>query len=184
VVQVSPDLQSLRSYFAPSNWASLDASDTDLGSVGAALVPSLGVVVAIGKQGVAYVLRAGSLGGVGAELASNHVCRGAWGGTAVYGTTVFVPCSDGLYALAVTGSSLGTAWHADHPQLASPIVTAGYVWGIDAASAVLYALDPSTGSAVFSLPLGTAEHFSTPAATDGFVVAPAGARVVALAVVS
>jgi hypothetical protein len=183
VLQLSPDLQTLRSYFTPSNWAALDAGDIDLGSVGATLLPN-GFVLAIGKEGVAYLLRASSLGGIGGQVTSSRVCSGAWGGTAVSGSTVFVPCLDGLYALSVTPTSIGVAWHADRPVLGSPIVTAGAVWAIDPASATLYALDPATGSVLFSTPLGSAEHFSTPAATDGFVVAPAGKKVVAVAVVS
>jgi outer membrane protein assembly factor BamB len=182
VLQLSPDLQTVRSYFAPSNWAALDASDTDLGSVGATLVS--GFVVAIGKEGVAYLLKASSLGGIGGQVASNRACSGAWGGTAVSGSTVFAPCSDGLYALAVTPTSIGVAWHADRPVLGSPIVAAGAVWGIDQSSATLYALDPASGSVVYSVPLGSSDHFSTPAATEGFVVAPAGLKVVAIAVVS
>ncbi len=184
VVQLSPDLRSVRSFFAPSNWAALDASDTDLGSVGATLLPELGVVVAIGKQGVAYVLKAGSLGNVGGEVASRRVCSGAWGGTASSGSTVFVPCADGLYALTVTASSVAVAWANGHIGLGSPIVSAGAVWAIDPSSATLYALDPSSGGVLFSTSLGSAEHFSTPAATDGFVVAPAGQKVVAVSVVS
>jgi len=183
VLQLSPDLQTLRSYFAPSNWASLDASDTDLGSVGATLLPN-GFALAIGKEGVAYLLKASSLGGLGGQVTSSRVCSGAWGGTAVAGSTVFVPCSDGLYALAVTPTSIGVAWHADRPVVGTPIVAAGAVWAIDQSSATLYALDPITGSVVFNTPLGSSEHFSTPAATEGFVVAPAGQKVVAVAVVS
>ena len=183
VLQLSPDLQTMRSYFAPSNWASLDASDTDLGSVGATLLPN-GFALAIGKEGVAYLLKASSLGGLGGQVTSSRVCSGAWGGTAVAGSTVFVPCSDGLYALAVTPTSIGVAWHADRPVVGTPIVAAGAVWAIDQSSATLYALDPITGSVVFNTPLGSSEHFSTPAATEGFVVAPAGQKVVAVAVVS
>src|SRR5260370_13271701 len=78
VIQLSPDLQ-LRSFFAPSNWRALDASDTDLGSVGATLLPSLGVVVSIGKEGVAYLLRADQLAGVGGQIPSPPVFRGAFG---------------------------------------------------------------------------------------------------------
>ena len=122
VIQLSPDVQSVRSYFAPSNWAALNASDTDLGSVGATLLPSLKVVVAIGKQGVAYLLKAEALGGVGAQLASRQVCPGAFGGTAWSRTTVYVPCTDGLYALSVSETSIDVAWHASRPALASPII--------------------------------------------------------------
>ena len=180
VIQLSPDLHSVLSYFAPSNWVALNASDTDLGSVGATVLPSLGVVLAIGKEGVAYVLKLGSLGEVGGEVASRRVCSGSWGGTAWSRSTVFVPCADGLYALAVSSSSVEVAWHAAHPALGSPIIAAGAVWAIEPGSGTLYALDPSSGSVVYSIGLGSAQHFSTPAATDGFVVAPAGSGVVAI----
>ena len=180
VIELSPDLQTVRSYFAPSNWASLNASDTDLGSVGATVLPSLGAVVAIGKQGVAYLLKSGSLGRVGGQIASQPVCSGAWGGTAWSRSTVFVPCADGLYALSVTSTSLDVAWHAGHPVLGSPIIAAGTVWAIEPDSGTLYALDPDSGGVVYSTGLGSAQHFSTPAATDGFVVIPAGTNVVAV----
>jgi outer membrane protein assembly factor BamB len=180
VIELSADLRTVRSYFAPSNWASLNASDTDLGSVGATILPSPGVVVAIGKQGVAYVLKEGSLGGVGGQVASRPVCSGSWGGTAWSRSMVFVPCADGLYALSVSASAVDVAWHAPHPGLGSPIIAAGAVWAIEPGSGILYALDPSSGAVVYSVGLGSAQHFSTPAATEGFVVAPAGNAVVAI----
>jgi outer membrane protein assembly factor BamB len=183
VLQLSPDLTSVRSYFAPPNWAALNASDTDLGSVSAALLSS-GLVVSIGKEGVVYVLRAGALGGVGGSLASRHVCSGAWGGTSWMDSVVFVPCVDGLFALSVSSSSVSVLWRAPHPSLGSPIISAGAVWAIEPSSGTLYALDVATGAVRFSTSIGTAQHFSTPAATDGFVVAPAGRNVVALSVVS
>ena len=64
-------------------------------------------------------------------------------------------------------------------MLASPIVAAGVVWAIDP-DGTLYALDPSSGAVVYTKNLGGAQHFSTPAATEGFVVAPAGKNVVAV----
>jgi len=181
VIQLSPDLQ-LRSYFAPSNWRSLDASDTDLGSVGATLLPSLGVVLAIGKEGVAYLLRADQLGGVGGQIASRSVCAGAWGGTASSGPMVWVPCSDGLVALSVTQTTISIAWKASSPRLGSPIVAAGAVWAIEPETGHLYALDMTSGAVLYTANLGRARHFSTPAATEGFVVAPAGAEVAAYSV--
>ncbi|HKC19842.1 MAG TPA: hypothetical protein VKE27_09440, partial [Candidatus Dormibacteraeota bacterium] len=177
VIALTPDLRSVRWHFTPSNWASLNASDTDLGSVGAALLAS-GIVVAIGKEGVAYVIKSG-----GALSASAHVCSGAWGGTAWNGSTVYAPCADGLYALAVGDTSVSVAWRG-RPRMASPIWSAGAVWAIEPSSATLFALDPSNGAVRFSTSLGSAMHFSTPAATDGFVVAPAGTAVVAVSVVS
>jgi outer membrane protein assembly factor BamB len=179
VVKLSSDLH-LQSYFAPDNWASLNVSDTDLGSVGATLLPSMGLVVAIGKQGVAYLLRADALGGVGGQVASRQVCSGAWGGTAWSGSTVFVPCANGLVALSVTPTSITVGWRAAHPLMGSPIVAAGVLWAIEPDSAKLYALDLGSGAVLYSAALGSARHFSTLAATDGFVVAPAGTHVVAI----
>ncbi|HEY8863380.1 MAG TPA: PQQ-binding-like beta-propeller repeat protein [Candidatus Dormibacteraeota bacterium] len=179
VIQLSPDLRSVRSYFAPANWISLNQSDTDLGSVGATVLPALGVVVAIGKQGVAYVLKAGALGGIGGQLASKPVCSGAWGGTAWSGSTVYVPCGNGLYALSVSSGSIDVAWRARRPELGSPIIAAGAVWAIDNGG-TLFALDPSSGAVVYSVGFGSAQHFSTPAATEGFVVVPAGRSVAAV----
>lgn len=176
VIALSADLRSVRWHFAPSNWQSLNARDVDLGSVGAAVLDN-GLVVAIGKEGVAYVLSGGAL------RASLKVCSGAWGGTSWSASTVFVPCADGLYALQVGDSSITVGWRAQ-PRLASPIISAGVVWAIEPGSATLFALDASSGRVLYSLGLGSAMHFSTPAATDGFIVAPAGRNVVALAVVS
>lgn len=181
VIELAPDLQVV-SYFAPTDWQSLDSSDADLGSVGATLLPSLGVVLSIGKQGVAYLLEAGRLGGVGGQVASRSVCSGAWGGTAWLGSMVFVPCADGLVALSVTTTSIGVAWRAAPPRLSSPIVAAGAVWGIDPEAGRIYALDIRSGAVLFTANLGPARHFSTPAATEGFIVAPAGPHVVGYSV--
>ena len=180
VIELTPDLQ-VRSFFAPSDWQSLDASDTDLGSVGATLLPSIGSVVAVGKAGVAYVLKADQLGGVGGQVASRTVCAGAWGGTATSGSLVFVPCSDGLVALSVSASAISIAWKAARPRMGSPIVAAGALWAIDPDAGQLYALNLSSGAVLYAANLGSAQHFSTPAATEGYVVAPAGRQVVAYA---
>ncbi len=200
VVELSPDVSKVESYFAPANWIALNAGDIDLGSLGVTLVP--GFALAVGKDGVAYLLRAGQLGGIGGQVARLGLCRGAFGGTAVAGSVVFVPCSDGLYAVSVSGGAggaggaagaggaggaggaagvLGVAWVARHPLLGSPIVAAGAVWAIEPASATLFALDPSNGSVLYSTTLPGARHFNTPAATEGFVVVPAGRAVVAVA---
>src|SRR4029079_19327555 len=65
-------------YWAPTNWQSLDMSDTDLGGSGPLLVDVPGatpssLVVALGKDGNAYLLDRSNLGGIGAPVASSHV---------------------------------------------------------------------------------------------------------------
>jgi hypothetical protein len=57
-------------FFAPSNWAFLDNNDLDLGGSGVMLVDVPGatpssLVVALGKDGVAYLLNKANLGGFG-----------------------------------------------------------------------------------------------------------------------
>jgi outer membrane protein assembly factor BamB len=57
-------------YFAPSNWQDLDASDTDLGGVAPMVLDVPGatpsqLIVALGKNGVAYLLDRNYLGGIG-----------------------------------------------------------------------------------------------------------------------
>jgi len=180
VLQLSPQLR-VQSFFAPSNWRALDAGDVDLGSVGVAVLPSLGVLVSIGKEVVAYLLSASRLGGVGGQLAARRVCAGAWGGTAWVGSMVFLPCSDGLVALSVTSSSMSVAWKVSQVHLGSAIVAAGAVWVIDVDTSTLYALNPATGATLYRLGLGASQHFSTGAATEGYVVEPAGRKVVAIA---
>ena len=65
-------------YWAPVNWLTLDNEDKDLGSSGPLLVdvpgatPS-GLVVAIGKDGNAYLLDSNDLGGISEPVASSHV---------------------------------------------------------------------------------------------------------------
>jgi hypothetical protein len=65
-------------YWAPTNWASLDSSDADVGGCGPVLVDVPGatpsaLVVALGKDGNAYLLNRTNLGGVSAPLAQAHV---------------------------------------------------------------------------------------------------------------
>lgn len=72
---------STTDYWAPINWASLDASDTDLGGSGPILVDVPGatpsaLVVALGKDGFAYLLNRSNLGGVSVPVASASVNTG------------------------------------------------------------------------------------------------------------
>ena len=62
-------------YWAPTNWFSLDQGDTDLGGVSAMLINVPGanpsqLVLALGKDGNAYLLNRNNLGGIGQPVAS------------------------------------------------------------------------------------------------------------------
>lgn len=176
VIRLSPKLQQTDFYRA-SNSNELNQHDTDLGSVGPTLIGNDRLFV-IGKEGLGLVLSASHLGGTGGELFAKDVCGGAFGGLAYQAPFVYVPCTSGLYALPVSGTTFSTAWHAS--SSGPPIVAGGVVWSIDSGG-VLHGYAPDSGAPVASVDLGSVTHFPTPAAGGGRLFAPAGSQVVAFA---
>ncbi|HWF58680.1 MAG TPA: PQQ-binding-like beta-propeller repeat protein, partial [Candidatus Dormibacteraeota bacterium] len=190
VLKLSSSL-ALLSFFAPTNWASLNANDTDLGSVGPSLLPN-GLLFAIGKGGRGYLLNQSSLPSSsnpgGGENFSAPVCHAsssaAFGGLAVSGNVVFVPCVDGIAAVSVdSATAFHTLWYSTAGGGSAPIVAGGLVWTLTMfGGTTLYGLQPATGQPAAALPLpATTEHFATPAAGDGLVFAGAGNRLAAFA---
>ncbi|HEV3123528.1 MAG TPA: PQQ-binding-like beta-propeller repeat protein [Candidatus Dormibacteraeota bacterium] len=168
--------------WAPQNWAALNRDDVDLGSVAPALLPG-GLVFAVGKEGVGYLLRDSHLGGIGGEVFKDMACRhggpegGAFGGVAVVGSTLLVPCKDGLAALHVDSSapSFSVAWRSAS-SANSPLLAYGLIWTVvveglnghtEAWSGALVGLDPATGATRVQLHLGGIPHYPSPAAAGG-----------------
>jgi len=85
-------------YWAPTNWLSLDNSDTDLGGVSATVIDVPGatpsqLVLALGKDRNAYLLNRNNLGGITAPVIQANVS-----GTTVRGTSaVTYRTSQGTY---------------------------------------------------------------------------------------
>jgi len=178
VIRLSPDLRIL-DWFAPANWADLNSNDVDLGSMGPAFVGS-GLLFQAGKEGTGYLLRADHLGGINGQAFNAHVCESAWGGTAYAPPYVYVACSDGLVALRLSGgASFTVAWRSPGYWAEPPIVADGLVWTVARAAATLVALDPTNGEERFNQSLGSAAHFTTPAAADGRIFVAAGNTIVA-----
>lgn len=178
-LELSPSLQLLQ-YFAPSNWPQNNAADLDMSMVPALL--SDGQVVLAGKSDIVYLLDGAHLGGIGGQLASlvsgcsTHID----GGSAVVGTTVYLPCLSGTEAIQVTASppGLSLVWSSGSGG-GPPVVAAGLVWTIGQ-NGVLYGLDPSTGQVQQQASIGVpANHFPTPGIGDGLLLAPSADRVVA-----
>jgi outer membrane protein assembly factor BamB len=169
VIRLSPNLR-LIDWFAPRDWRQLSQRDADLGSLAPALLPG-SLVFAIGKGGVGYLLAADHLGGIGGELFSRRVCASAYGGTASKPPLLFVPCSDGLYALRVTGRTFSTAWRAPLESAGPPIVAGGAVWAFDTGSGTLFALDPQSGAERWRRQLGDVTRFTSAAAAGNTVYA-------------
>jgi outer membrane protein assembly factor BamB len=162
VIRLSPSLQE-ESYFAPENWVSLNSGDTDLGSVGPALLDDH-TIFQIGKDGVGYLLDANNLGGIGGEEFSAQVCSGAYGGTAFASSVLYVPCTDGVFALEMnlTSHSFSKLWNGPQYAAGPPIVSGGVVWDVAVDSGMLYALNQTTGSTIFTNHIGGVAHFVTP----------------------
>jgi outer membrane protein assembly factor BamB len=164
VIKLSPGLQNL-SYFAPSNWASLNGADTDVGSAGPALVGQ-GMIFQIGKEGVGYLLNSSNLGGIGGEIYSSKVCSSVFGGNGYARGVVFVPCSDGLAALRLSSGSFQVAWRGPGFSAGPPIVTGDVVWTLETSSGILSGFNATTGQGLYSFDVGAVTHFTTPSAGE------------------
>ena len=110
-LELSSSLQLLQ-YFAPTTWPQDNAHDLDM-SMAPALLPS-GQVLLAGKSRIAYLLNGAHLGGIGGQEASLAAAcsEDIDGGSAVVGTTVYLPCPSGPVAVRATTSpaSLTLLW--------------------------------------------------------------------------
>ena len=95
-------------YWAPTNWLSLDQSGNEIGGSGPLLVDVPGatpsrLIVALGKDGNAYLLNRDNLGGISAPVSSAHVANLIVQAAATYRT------NQGTYvAFRASGSTLAT----------------------------------------------------------------------------
>ena len=167
VLRLSPSLR-LEDGFAPTRWPQDNATDADLGSMGPLLLPG-GMVFADGKSGLGYLLHADALGGIGGQALVKVVCH-AYGGAALLGSVLFVPCSEGLRQVKVgPGIRLTLGWHALRQVNGSPVVGGHTVYSLNPHGGVLYALDISTGMVRATVAVGSTSRFATPTLSGGFV---------------
>jgi outer membrane protein assembly factor BamB len=181
ILQLSPSLKLVQ-FFAPATWAANNAGDLDM-SVAPALLPD-GQVILTGKSRIVYLLNRADLGGIGGQQAAlGSACsQDIDGGVAVQGTTVYLPCTSGIVAVRAVKSpaAVHLLWSSGTGG-GPPIVAAGLVWTIGQ-NGMLYGLDPATGAVRQQASIGTpANHFPTPSAADGLLLAPSADRVVAFA---
>jgi outer membrane protein assembly factor BamB len=156
--------------FAPASWVADNRSDLDLGSMTPALTGA-GQILQVGKRGIGYLLRAHDLGGIGGQVAKLRICP-AFGGAAVAGDTVIVPCAGGgPAAVSTRGSGLQVAWRGPSSADGSPVIGGGAVWVTDTARGVLYELSPRTGGVRYEIRLGAQlPHFASPSLSGRLVL--------------
>ncbi|HEY0870575.1 MAG TPA: PQQ-binding-like beta-propeller repeat protein, partial [Acidothermaceae bacterium] len=138
------------SFFAPATWATENARDLDLGTTGPVILPT-GQVFVAGKNGNAYLMKQGALGGIGAKVPSIAVCT-AFGGAAYNDGTIYIPCTDGVRAVHISTSAMTGSWHAS--PSGSPIVGGGAVLTVAPSAGTLFALDPASGTTKAQVNLG------------------------------
>ena len=130
---------NIADFWAPLDWLSLDGSDTDIGSSGPLLVDVAGatpsrLVVALGKDGNAYLLNRDNLGGITAPIASaresfSFIIQAAAAYRANQSTYVALRAGrDKLRAFRITATSpptIAVGWDVDRTNVGcgSPFVT-------------------------------------------------------------
>jgi hypothetical protein len=158
-------------FWAPTNWQSLDNSDTDLGGCSAILIDVPGatpsqMVLALGKDGNAYLVDRNNLGGVAAPVAQfsniDGVIRGQSSATytTAQGTYFVFRASGEIKAYKITATNPPTitfAWSATQSGQGSPWVTTtdstsnAIVWVVGAeGDNKLHGYNGDTGEVIFT----------------------------------
>jgi outer membrane protein assembly factor BamB len=166
VTELTPIGLNRVAVFAPDTWKQDNIDDLDLGS--SSPVPVNHRVVIAGKRGTVYLLKP-SLGGVGSALRTLDGCQ-AFGGAAVSGRTVLMPCKGqtSIRALTVGLHSLTWSWTA--PNLyASPVIAGQRVYVADESSGDLAVLRLSDGQLVQRIHAGSLPHFPSEVVDGGRV---------------
>jgi outer membrane protein assembly factor BamB len=158
-------------FYTPQNFAALDGSDTDISGSNPIVIDALGMkfVMALGKDGNAYLIDRTNLGGVGATLVgkmqvSTGVIDNAAAWATIGGTTYVVAngtgCPNGgasLVAIKLDMAAPGKmsiAWCANGGGRTSPIITSSdgtndaIVWIAGEGPSQIYAYDLLTGTAI------------------------------------
>jgi len=198
-------------FYAPSNWAALDAADLDLGGSGAIVFnpagpPAATLIVALGKDGKAYLLDWHALGGIGSPAA---VIRAVSNGPIATAPSVIETPAGNF--LAFTGSGLScpgaangivglrinaappdasVAWCAEMNGRGSTIITTtgngaeSIVWAAGAeGDAQLHGVAADTGVPLFTGgQLGPVTHFNAPIVAKGRIYVAGNSAVSAFTV--
>ncbi len=177
----------LRQVLTPRNQAQLNATDTDLGSSGPALLGDGRAVVA-GKDGIMRVLSlarldgsspsGGNRGRLGGELQRLQVPGGAelFSAPAVWRrggrTTVFVADESGTAAYVMRGGLLFRAWQNGNPGT-SPVMAGGLLYVYDLSAGGIEVYRPGSPTPLAKL-AGSPGHWNSPIVVDGHVIEPEG----------
>ena len=188
VLALSADGTELEDYYTPSDYADLEAGDTDLGSTAPVILPREAasrtplLILQGGKDGVLRVLDRAHLGGVGGEVSTFDLGSALFSAPAVARdraglTWVYVGTESGVTALQLTTgrdgkSALRKMWSS---KLAgtSPVVANGILF-VETDGA-LNAFDAQSGKIVWSTTEASAGgsiggvHWQSPIVVNGWI---------------
>jgi len=184
---VEPLTQS--GWFEPPDWEYLSNNDRDLGSAGSELLPG-GILFQAGKEGTGFLIDEATMSSGAAAVFSHEVCagQGSFGGDSYAESTIYIPCTNGVQALAYDESArtFTPLWQGPAGAFGSPILSGGLVWvvatgGFIGGGETLYGLDPATGAPTYTetLPSPVADHFASPSAAGGRLFVATGCSVTA-----
>jgi polyvinyl alcohol dehydrogenase (cytochrome) len=181
VADPATELTSPLGWFEPPNWKEESNHDLDLSSAAAELLPG-GLLFQAGKDGVGYLIDEATMQSGAAAVFSHPVCQehggfsGSFGGDSFANGTLYIPCENGVQALAYSESAktFTPLWQGPEDAVGPPIVSAGLVWtvatgGFTGGGNTLYGLDPTTGIPRYTetLPSPVIDHFASPSAAGG-----------------
>jgi len=160
-------------YWAPTNWQTLDSTDTDIGSCGPVLLDVTGanpssLIAVLGKDAKAYLLNRANLGGVSAPVASATESA-----TEIIGSPATYRTAQGSYvAFGASGTMLKTfrvtatnpptiaaGWSVTQDGVGSPFVTSTdgtnnmIVWSVGTCACLndqkLHGYNGDTGAVIY-----------------------------------
>jgi outer membrane protein assembly factor BamB len=188
-----PHSNRIQDFFTPANWQDLDATDRDLGGTEALALDIVSGstrahrVIAFGKDGNAYLVDRGNLGGIGGQIAVLAVSKNAIRtAPAVYQTQTATMVAftnahstqclaNSITMLNVTPNAVSFAWCAPFSGGGAPILTTTdgtadpIIWVVGAeGDNQLHAFNALTGAVVFDgtgTTMSGLHHFQTLVAT-------------------
>jgi hypothetical protein len=208
---MAPAMSSTTDFFLPMNWVALDDADQDMGGTSPILVDVAGatpskLVVSLGKDGNAYLLDRGNLGGMDATpiqklkvsssqiinaMASYHTATATYVVFKGGGSGCPQGQSGGLTTFKISAASppvMSMAWCGGTSSTGSPSVTSTDASGANTIVWVvgndnkLHGLDGDTGKSVYdgSTALGTVQTIQTPIVAKGRIFVASNSQIYAL----
>lgn len=171
VTELTPVKMQRESVFAPQTWQQDNQDDLDLGSSSPAIVTAQNRVVIAGKRGTVYLLKP-TMGGVGSAVTNLTGCK-AFGGAAIDGSTVLMPCKgeQEIRELHVTSSKLSWGW--SHTSLyGSPVIAGQSVYVTDQSTGDLVVLGLAHGHTIARYHVGAMPHFPSEVVSGNWVFVP------------